>query len=468
MKQFLAIISCIICTCATAQTDSTQTADSAMLYLTGTFKKYNPQKAFTLFLQRANNSEAKAMNAVGLQYAKGLGVDSNFNMAVYWLTQAATNGYTKAYINLGMLYKQYSTDSTGYAIANNYFTLGVQQQEPSAYFALGYMYYKGLGCTQSYTEALNLFKKGIDSNRADCMYFTGLCYKYGYGVTVSADSAAYYINQAALKGYKQANAELANNNTNNNYAARGTKKIPYIQVQPLKEATTAYTAIAEQKAYIPLEGVYTGMLTQYDYSGKKIIVQMPVSIEMKATGNQLKAILHLADNEAVNVDAVQQGNTLYFSSAGFITSTIKATKKQQKLVFRKAQFTSTIKADSIYLQGSLQLYNTYTKETEKPIQIHLAKQQSSSFNIQHSTSNITVFPNPVNKRFSISFILSKATPVKITIYTTQGQLIHTQLTEPLQAGKQVISINKDIKTAGIYILHVNGNGIKESTAFIKE
>jgi TPR repeat protein len=466
MKQLLAIVSCIICTCATAQTDSTHTVDSAMLYLTGTFKKYNPQKAFALFLQRANNGEAKAMNAVGLQYAKGLGVDSSFTLAVYWLTQAAVHGYTKAYTNLGMLYKRHSTDSGGYAIAGSYFAAGVQQQEPSAYFALGYMYYKGLGCTQSYTQALALFRQGIDSNRADCMYFTGLCYKYGYGVVADADSAAYYINRAALKGYKQANAELANNN--NNLAARGTKKLPYIPVQPLQEAATAYTPIAEQKAYIPLEGNYTGILTQYDYSGKRIILELPVSLHLKAAGNQIGGTLQIGDNEAMNIAAIQQGNTLHFSPANFLTATIKANKKQQKLVFRKAQFTNTIKADSMYLHGSLQLFNTSTRETEKPLQINLAKQQTPALNIEYLTSNITVYPNPVSHSFTVGFTLSKAGAVKINIYNTGGQLIYTQLTEPLQAGKQVISIDKDVKQAGIYILHISGNGIREITAFVKD
>ncbi|MBW7952870.1 MAG: sel1 repeat family protein, partial [Chitinophagaceae bacterium] len=118
MKKILFILllfSC--CIVAHAQPDSTTTTDSAVLYLTGTFKKYNPQKAFQLFTQRANAGESKAMNALGMHYAKGLGVDSNFTLAKYWFLQAAGNGYHKAWVNAGMLYKTHSTDSAGYAVA---------------------------------------------------------------------------------------------------------------------------------------------------------------------------------------------------------------------------------------------------------------------------------------------------------------------------------------------------------------
>lgn len=136
IKLFVAFVFFVaLCeTNATAQTNNSsqvpptgvQGADSAAMYLTGTFKAYNPQKAFQIYLQRAANGNAKAMNAVAMHYTKGLGVDSNFNLAVYWFTQAATNGYTKALVNLGMLYKHNATDSVGYANACNYFNQALQ------------------------------------------------------------------------------------------------------------------------------------------------------------------------------------------------------------------------------------------------------------------------------------------------------------------------------------------------------
>lgn len=472
MKKILFILllfSC--CIAAHAQPDSTTTTDSAVLYLTGTFKKYNPQKAFQLFTQRANAGESKAMNALGMHYAKGLGVDSNFTLAKYWFLQAANNGYHKAWVNAGMLYKTHSTDSAGYAVAVQYFITAVQLQEPSAFFALGYMYYKGLGCTQSYTQALQYFKTGNTTGSAACMYFTGLCYKYGYGVNANTDSAAYYITQAAAKGYKQAQAELAAGNSNND-AARSLQKTPQINVVELQEPGMPYTKTKATTIYTNIDGSYTGTLTQYDYSGKKILAQIPLTLQLYSNGKMITGSWQQNNEPAITLNAVQQGNELLFTANNFITTTILARRKQQKLVFKSAAFTQHATADSIYLRGSLLLFNTYTKEIDKPVQITLAKKKT--LNDNPATDNLIVFPNPVkeNNSINIRFRLHKATPVKISIYNTLGQVVYTHInTEVIEAGIHDIrlsGVQTALKTAGIYILQVKGNGVQQTTAFIKE
>lgn len=470
MKKILFILLLFsFCTAAYAQSDSTAITDSAELYLTGTFKKYNPQKAFQLFTLRANAGEPKAMNALGMHYAKGLGVDSNFALAKYWFLQAANNGYHKAWVNAGMLYKTHSTDSTGYAAAVQYFISAVQLQEPSAFFALGYMYYKGLGCTQSYTQALQYFKTGNTTGSAACMYFTGLCFKYGYGINANTDSATYYITQAAAKGYKQAQAELT---AYNNYAARSLQKTQQINIVALQEPDMPYTKTKSTTIYTNIDGSYTGTLTQYDYSGKKILAQIPLTLQLFSNGKMITGSWQQINEPAITLNAVQQGNELLFTANNFITTTILARRKQQKIVFKSAAFTQHATTDSIYLQGSLLLFNTYTKETDKPVQITLAKKKT--INNNPTTDNLIVFPNPVkeNNSINIRFTLHKATPVRISIHNALGQVVYTHIhTEVLKAGIHEIrlsGVQTALKTAGIYILQVKGNGIQQTTAFIKE
>lgn len=440
-------------------------ADSAMIYLTGTFKKYNPAKAFDLFMARANSGEAKAMNAVAIQYMKGLGTDSSFSSAVYWFTQAANSGYKKAWVNLGMLYKRNSFDSAGYAIACNYFNIAVQQEEPSAFFALGYMYYKGLGCNQSYNDALTLFRRGIDSGRADCMYFTGLCFKYGYGVAANTDSAGYYINKAALLGYKQANAELSANTLASNTASRKASSMKaQIPVVRLKQAPDPYSTPALVKEFLQIDGAYTGTLTQFDYSGKKVITSMPLELELKATGNKIQGTWKQGSEDPVSIEATQHGNKLSFTSASFLTSAIKAQRKKYQLVFKSAQFERTAKGDSNLLKGSVQLFNMLTKETEKPVLIQLVNKQASRL----LRSAVSIFPNPVTKSFTVNFMLNRPSAVRLRIFNSMGQLVYTQFTGDLQTGKRSIVVEKELNAAGVYILNLDGNGLHESIAFIKE
>lgn len=404
------------------------------------------------------------MNAVGILYSKGLGVDSNFNSAVHWFTQAANNGYKKARINMGMLYKRVAADSAGYSIAVNHFTIALQQNEPSSFFALGYMYYKGLGCTQSYTQALNLFRQGIAQGRPDCMYFTGICFKYGYGVTANADSATFYINKAALKGYKQANAELAFNTNGTSGNNLRTKK--NIAIQPLQVSEKPYQKQKHSKDFIRLEGTYNGYLTQYDYSGKLIVAKLPLTLELSAVGNKITGTWKQGNDEPVAIEAIQNGSTLVFAPSSFLTATIKAKRKQQRIVFRSAEFVFSTRKDSMFLNGSVQLYNTVTRETDKPLSVQLV--QPGKRTADFATSSINVYPNPVTKGFSVGFALQVASAVKINIYNTQGQLVFTKLTGMLQPGKQVLQMENNLPTAGIYILSVNANSLHATTAFIKE
>ena len=444
--------------------------DSATMYLTGTFKKYNPQRAFQINLQNAVNGNAKAMNAVAIQYMKGLGVDSNFNLAVYWFNQAATNNYTKALVNLGMLYKHKATDSLGYSIACDYFNQALQANEPSALFAQGYMLYKGLGCTQSYAAALALFNQGIALNQASCMYFKGLCYKFGYGVSIDADSANYYINKAALLGYKQANAELYNNNSNT--AARGIKKDDAVIAR--NEAISEYARIEKSNKPIQLNGEFTGNLNQYDYSGKKLIAQIPIILQVSTSNNTINGSLQLNNDKPFSIQAIKQGNQLIFSQTATTTVQQKTpnTKRQTKLVFKSANLQIETKNDTNFLTGSLQLFNTRTHETDKPINIKLsqviAKNEAISTNEKQETRNVVIYPNPTNGNFNISFNLTKPSAVKINIYNPQGKLVYTKIFEALTQGKQSVSIPAIQGEGGIYTANIVTNNFKQTSSFIKE
>ena len=377
-----------------------------------------------------------------------MGVDSNLTLAVYWFNQAATNNYTKALVNLGMLYKHKAFDSAGYSIACNYFNQALQVNEPSALFAQGYMLYKGLGCTQSYTSALALFNQGIALNQASCMYFKGLCYKFGYGVTSNTDTANYYINKAALLGYKQSNAELANSNT----AARTRNVIARNEANSNpKFQANEFEHIQKTNNIIKFNGTFVGNLNQFDYSGKKLVAQIPITLNISPQQNKLTGTIQLNNNKPINLQAIQQGNQLIFSQTTFAASAPLHSLRETKLIFKTAQLAIETKNDTNYLTGSLQLFNTRTHETEKPINIKLSQHViARNEAISQTPNNVSVFPNPTNGNFTISFNLTKPSAVKINIYNPQGKVVYTKIFETLPQGKQNIFIPTVKGLGGIY------------------
>lgn len=475
-KLIILLFSLALVVQANAQADSTA-VDSATIYLTGAYKLYNPTKAFALYMQRASSGDAKAMNAIGLLYAKGIGVDTNAILAKYWLQKAADSGYTKAWVNLGMLQKHHSSDSSGYAIACQYYSNGLLANEPSAYFALGYMRYKGLGCSQSYTQALSLFRQGNSLQREDCLYFTGLCYRYGFGVVANSDSATYYIDWAGRLGYHQANAALAAfaDTSASSTGARASnsrggsaKKTIAIPTEDLPIAAKHFAAIAPTTRFAQVSGTYTGTLTHYDYSGKYVISANPLTFTIVAQGNALYGQWKEGSNPAIPLKAIQQGNEIFFAQTSINLPNRHTTSKSQ-LVFQSARLMVHTVADSVVLSGTLQLYNTYTRETEKPISFRLLQPTPATPNLLVKTEQtIKVYPNPVNSRFSVAFTMATAGMAKIHIVDPTGKLVYTQVTANLQVGKQVVAINKELAAPGIYLLSIANSQKTETIAFVKE
>jgi uncharacterized protein len=468
MLKLYAIILFFLISTEVASQSAEQPVDSAMLYLTGTFRKYDPQKAFSIFMQRAQNGDAKAMNAIGMQYAKGLGVDSSFSSASLWFLNAANNGYSKAWVNLGMLYKRLGCDSINYSIACSYFDSALLKNEPSAFFAKGYMHYKGLGCQQSYTEALRLFRQGVEYQRSECMYFVGLSFKHGYGVTPNSDSATFYIDKAARLGYNQANRELANNIADSNAMARGTSTRSKVQISEPKLAKEQYTKPNNSNQYLHLNGSYEGYLTQYDYSGKFIIGRTSVKLQLHGIGNRVCGNFKVGNNESIEILATQIGNQLNFSPVSYIHALEKARRKKIKLLLKSSNLEYVVKEGTLYLKGNLQLYNSYTRELEKPISIELTQSNKVDFSSSKFPGGIAIQPNPVKNAFSATFNLTNESTVSLRIYDPSGKLVFKTNTGTLPAGKQKIDIDAFLKATGVYILSIAARNQRETIVFVKE
>src|SRR5690606_30948653 len=70
------------------------------------YDRANYQTALKVWLEGAMAGNPEAQNNVGEIYAKGLGTDPDYGMALQWFRKAAEQGYARAKINLGFLYEQ--------------------------------------------------------------------------------------------------------------------------------------------------------------------------------------------------------------------------------------------------------------------------------------------------------------------------------------------------------------------------
>jgi hypothetical protein len=217
-----------------------------------------------------------------------------------------------------------------------------------------------------------------------------------------------------------------------------------------------------------LNGEFTGEILQYDYSGKKLMAQIPITLQVSTINNIVNGTLQLNNSQAIELNAIQQDNQLIFSQTT-IKQTTPNTKCQTALVFKTAQLSIETKNDINYLTGNLQLFNTYTHETYKPINIKLSQQKTrNETNEEQETRNVLIYPNPTKGTFNISFSLTKPSPVKINIYNQQGQVVYTKVFESLAQGKQNLNIKNQNLQSGIYIVKLSSNQQLQTTSFIKE
>jgi len=173
-----------------------------------TFNQGQVVEALSLYLQAAEQGNAKAQFQVGLIYANGQGVAKDEQQAVDWFGKAAKQGHREAQTKLGFMY------ATGKGVAQNYSSAvywcykAAEQGDTIAQYNLGLMYAKGQGVAQDRSLALSWYGKAAAQGDAHAQYNLGDMYANGVGVAKDSKQAAVLYRKAAKQGLPEAIAAL--------------------------------------------------------------------------------------------------------------------------------------------------------------------------------------------------------------------------------------------------------------------
>lgn len=86
--------------------------------------------------------------------------------------------------------------------------------------------------------------------------------------------------------------------------------------------------------------------------------------------------------------------------------------------------------------------------------------------VQSSEFDVKCFPNPVNQKATIEFILEETEFVNLSIHNIMGQIVTNLVSEILPAGKHKIEWNANDRKEGIYFIRLDTNEIFESCKVI--
>lgn len=206
--------------------------------LTTTSHPQNP--ALRPLRQQAEAGNADAQFNLGIAWINGSAGTVNYDQARYWWEKAAAQGQRIAQYNLGVLYDEGRGVSQDYHLAAQWYRKAAQQGFISAQYNLGNLYRDGKGVPQNAYIARDWQEKAAAQGDRDAMYALGSLYQQGaLGISGNGQHALafYWLEQAAMRGHPQAQAELAGL-----YArGEGVARDPAIAAKWQRAAATAQT-----------------------------------------------------------------------------------------------------------------------------------------------------------------------------------------------------------------------------------
>jgi uncharacterized protein len=458
-----------------AQANTYAQNQEADKYLFGLGVPKDEQKAFNLYLGAALKGDLQAMNKVGVFYNEGIGTIVNKQQAIYWLLKALQNGFVKANYNLGTLYKDSKIEDQDFDKAFYYFSKGAEAKEQQCIYAKGYMLYKGLGCKQNYEEAFKYFYEGARIGKPTSMYYVGLSFRNGYGISKNIDSAKYWLQKAFINGEKMALQELKSteseyNNPNLTDQLEILKSKTIVNAkqqlnQAIKIESTIFSNI--------IEGKYKGYIYKYDWSKKYVVSKIQLDVELTYANGELSGTWEEKDSDKVPFYATLTNSNMIFKNTTYEqlshynpTSPISYSFQNAKLQWQKIE-------DSLTLSGTIQMYNNFANEPQKPQYIFIKKYKSGNSKQQikllnddgtevKNISRLTVYPNPFNSIINVDFVNNEIQKVLISIHSVDGREIYNNDLGVLTQGTYSIAILPKVQhVAGVYILKIQyGNKTK--------
>ena len=465
MKASIAITAALATCMAAAIPAAAQTDDvtQAVCVLKGMETDGDKARAISTLVSAATrDTSAMAMNALGIAYMKGIGVDADSTQATLWLERAGEAGYHDAYHNLGMMYKDGQCGlRQDFAKAARYFDAGARAGSVMCYYDMGYMLYKGLGCRQDYAKAADLFAKGVDLDHSPCLYMLGLCYRNGYGVERDTARASFLLGRAAELSYGAAIEEQLRELPENSWNSLTA------HMEQAMQAPASMPAIEPMVADIAsIPGEYQGSLVTYDWSGKYIINERPLSISMTMADGVISGKWCDGIDTVSFAATVGTDGKLIFKE-GAMRRHERYTEEHPVLYrFKSADITSMGGS----LTGSLRLYSVTQREPERPMYISLAKvgTQGRQAAADSTETRLKAYPNPFSGDVTLSFDLTEdVASARICLYSQTGVNVLNATTGALAAGRHSFTITPNVPD-GMYVAHVTAGNRQFRAIIIKK
>lgn len=460
----------------------------AKVFLNPKTKHYNPDNAFAIYQQYARKGNAQAMNGLANLYNNGLGTSVNEKEALNWYQKAAEAGYANAWFNWGSMYKAGIGTPQDFEKAYEIFSKGAALNIGLCLYAQGYMLYKGFGVAQNYQQAAMLFKKGAAVRNVASYFMLGLCYRNGYGIAQNTDSARYYLSQAAARKDSRAIKELKSLTPENSPTALVEPPQPPAKLAaPIKLKAGFKKTNQNLAKNATIGGEYEGYIIKFDWSGKHIISQSRLRLNLEQKNRQLFGQWEEEGQDPVYLNAKITDTALVFSHTQQAQTDHYHRDKKLLLQFKKGYLSVVQSADTIYLSGHIEVYSPKAKEPEKPrlmmlvrtgvataetpaqplTNAELAAKMAEEDQLDELALQFKAYPNPFVTNTTFKYTLRRPATVNVLITDVlTGKTVYRNQQGLQQAGQYSLPLSL-YTSPGNYVVTLQYNHKLKSIMVIK-
>jgi localization factor PodJL len=162
------------------------------------------REAADRYLARAKEGDPDAQYELAIRFAKGRGVEKDYNRAAAWFREAAINGVAAAQYDLGVLYDVGLGLQRDPIEAVIWYQSAADQNEPIAQLRLGSVYLAGDVVPRNPTEAVRWLRRAAEQGVAEAQALLAARYETGDGVAQALASAYGWYDLAAASGLNEA------------------------------------------------------------------------------------------------------------------------------------------------------------------------------------------------------------------------------------------------------------------------
>lgn len=254
----------------------------AYRYINGVNADVNLKNAAKIYMNLARQGDIDGMRELGRMYLYGIGVERNCRYAGRLLKRAAECGDAKAMCLLAQMYQQALGFKQNYEKAYYWYNMAAKKGYGRGWYGAGYMLYKGLGVKQDYALAEQYFLKGSELRNASCDYMLGGLYMSGYNGAPDYAKAEKHLSRAAREGHGWT-LDMAKHGVMDSLKQARMRRM----VMPMMMADdTAPRTMADVDSLIAelpvdtLAGGWTGTVYTCDWSGREILKEEPITIDI--------------------------------------------------------------------------------------------------------------------------------------------------------------------------------------------